>query len=62
MLDQKEKRKTAIDLVATRYSVAKTMNGGKVPLGSFQKILEEVLRELSIPDETIHISQATVLS
>ncbi len=62
MLDRKEKRKTAIDLVATRYSVAKTMNGGKVPIGSFQKILEEVLRELSIPDETIHISQATVLS
>ena len=61
-LDLKEKRKIAIDLVATRYSQAKRSNGGKVPLGSFQKIRDEVLKELIIEDENVSINQGTILS
>jgi hypothetical protein len=58
----KEKRKKAIDLVTTKYSELKTAHRGNLPVGSFLKICDETLKELSLHDENIHIKHRPILS
>ena len=48
ILNLKEKKKRAIDEVATRYSSEKENNGGKTPIGSFPKICSDVLNQSKI--------------
>jgi hypothetical protein len=61
-LHLREKRKRAIDLVATRYSKEKIAHGGKLPVRSFVQIRDETLEELSLHDENVHIKHQTILS
>jgi hypothetical protein len=58
----KDKKKSAISEVASRYSDEKKLNGGRVSNGSFEKIRDEVLYEFDIPEQDIKVRKATILS
>jgi hypothetical protein len=61
-LHLEEKRKRAIDVATTRYSIEKIAHGGQLRVRSFVKILDETLEELSLRDENVHIKHQTIFS